>query len=293
MKKIKELKSKVQKIIQEEKEPKEIKSIIDSILLDYKDSYTVYIRNMASAIENDSKRSENMNHIMSYVTKDYREIEETMKTIQWAEEQYRKKEMEDQIVPTIQGLAEEKENNSSENVLYGLFLLDDKETIEEREKRQDDEIIERNVIGQQKNSKYINEIRNAIISEIKSSKSMVINKIKELNLNSEYSIREKAKFENEIQMIIDKASVKLNEIEPILEGQDRKICSEIIEVWDQYCEENGIRNKTENIAQSQREQFKARLSENVKVDESKALEKIEQDKEKEDYGKTLPGDLIL
>lgn len=293
MKKIKELKTKVQKIIQEEKETKEVKSIIDSILLDYKDSYTVYIRNMASAIENDSKRREDINHIMSYVTKDYREIEETMKTIQWAEEQYRKREIEDQIVPTIQGLAEEKENNYSKNVLYGLFFLDNNETVEEREKRQDDEIIERNVIGQQKNSKYINEIRNAIISEIKSSKSMVINKIKELNLNSEYSMTEKAKFENEIQMIIDKASVKLNEIEPILEGQDRKICSEIIEVWDQYCEENGIRNKTENIAQSQREQFKARLSENIKVDESKALEKIEQDNEKESYGKTLPGDLIL
>ena len=53
MEKIKELQLKVQKIINEEKEPEEIKKIVDSILLDYKDAYTTYIRNISMIIEND------------------------------------------------------------------------------------------------------------------------------------------------------------------------------------------------------------------------------------------------
>lgn len=292
MEKIKELQLKVQKIINEEKEPEEIKKIIDSILLDYKDAYTVYIRNIATTIQNDRKRSEDMDHIASYVTKDYEEIQETMRTIQIAEEEYRKKEMEEQVIPAIQGLAKEKEQKDLGKVLDGSFLLDDRETPEQREQRQDRELIEHNINGEQKHNRYIKEIKNTIISEIKSSKNMVIKKIKELELNNIYAEIQTKKFEEEIKNVVDKATIDLQRIKQILELQDKKMCNQIISQWEQYREGNKTIDKTKNTAQIQREQFRARISQNVQVDNQAAIEKV-QEGEKENNGKTLPGDLII
>lgn len=292
MEKIKELQLKVQKIINEEKEPEEIKKIIDSILLDYKDAYTVYIRNIATTIQSDRKRSEDMDHIASYVTKDYEEIQETMRTIQIAEEEYRKKEMEEQVIPAIQGLAKEKEQKDLGKVLDGSFLLDDRETPEQREQRQDRELIEHNINGEQKHNRYIKEIKNTIISEIKSSKNMVIKKIKELELNNIYAEIQTKKFEEEIKNVVDKATIDLQRIKQILELQDKKMCNQIISQWEQYREGNKTIDKTKNTAQIQREQFRARISQNVQVDNQAAIEKV-QEGEKENNGKTLPGDLII
>lgn len=292
MKKIKELQLKVQKIINEEKEPEEIKKIVDSILLDYKDAYTTYIRNISMIIENDRKRSEDMSHIASYITKDYEEIQETMKTIQIAEEEYRKKGMEEQVIPTIQSLAEEKEQKALGKVLDGSFLLDDIETPEQREQRQDRELIEHNVNRQQKNKKYVQEIKNAIINEIKSSKSMIAMKIKELELNNIYVETQIKKFEEEIKSVINKATMDIERIEQVLEAQDREICDKIINEWEKYYKENKSIDTTINMAQVQREQFRARISQNVQVDNQVAIRKVQQDESKND-NKTLPGDLII
>ena len=49
---------------------------------------------------------------------------------------------------------------------------------------------------------------------------------------------------------------------------------------------------TINMAQVQREQFRARISQNVQVDNQVAIRKVQQDESKND-NKTLPGDLII
>ena len=255
MQNIKELTVKVHKIIDSE-ENIEVQKVVQEILQEYEHYYKQYIGSIYKSIEGNTKQEENIRDIAIYAKKDYTEMEQTLKTIQLAEEEYRKKELEERIMPIIEDLVRRKQDkNTKESININTSTFSDNK---KREK-----------MKEEKNSRYAKEITNNIISEMKTSKNIIINKVKSLKLNNGYDENAKTKFEKEMQQLIEKATQKLQEIEQILKSQDQKIYNQIEEQWKQYY----VGNTYE--AQENKQKFRERITQGVNIDEKAAMREVE------------------
>lgn len=267
--------------------PKEVNEIVENIYLDYEDAYKKYLASIGRIVENNQELSVMLNNILSYAKRDYEE------------DKYSTKE--------LKGLAfEAKRNNMKEkisNIVISIFAAekskkmkdDDSNKAEEQEK--EDISLKRQMKFQRENKECVEEIRESVVSEIQSSKKSLIMKIE---VNIAKGIREKAyieyakqAFENEVNLILNKAKLELPTIaKEKMDLFDEKIVADIIEI---YRNERSIEIEKEHYIETQRGKFvgelKAEINENVAIRNIEEKQ-IELDKNGQNLKEALPDNAI-
>lgn len=280
--------SKIENIIKTQESSERIKAIINTIYSDYRDSFKRYLSQMFRIVEGNPKCEEKLLNLRYEIEKDFDEMKITIDTIQIAEEDSRKNNLQEYLIPTIRRmgtkLQEKKENT---DVLDASFLLD--ENTEQTEKQSNTEMIESAIIGKTNNFKYTNEIKNNLVSELKSSQNMIIHKMQEIITPNIDTRKAQMIFEEDINLIINNTILKSGNIRQILDERDQNMSKCISEIWDEFCKQT---NK-EETAKQQKDAFRERLSEGVHVDEEIAKRKVEEAKiENKDKLNVLPDNLI-
>lgn len=250
MKTVKELRSKIQNVIWKEQEPEQLANLIQEILVQYKECYNEYIQRVRAIIE--PNEEENVNNILKYIQRDYQETVEMLKTIELAEEGYRKKEIEEIILPTIDKITNGIQNANSESF------------------KEQDIILKEDIVKAKRNKRYISEIKSNVISELKSSKSMIIQKSKDIEVDKKKLRVLQEELERKMQVIINNASSRLDKMQLVMEERDIKMYNEILQLLEEYYKESTELelSKLKPI----RQDFIKRISENVKVDQTQIVQ---------------------
>lgn len=267
--------------------PKEVNEIVENIYLDYEDAYKKYLASIGRIVENNQELSVMLNNILSYAKRDYEE------------DKYSTKELKELAF-------EAKRNNMKEkisNILISIFATekskkmkdDDSNKAEEQEK--EDISLKRQMKFQRENKECVEEIRESVVSEIQSSKKSLIMKIE---VNIAKGIREKAYiehakqvFENEVNLILNKAKLELPTIaKEKMDLFDEKIVADIIEI---YRNERSVEIEKEHYIETQRDKFvgklKAETNENVAIRNIQEKQ-IELDKNGQNLKEALPDNAI-
>lgn len=289
MEKDKQLKVKLIKMIREINSS-DIKNIINSIFVDYNDVYKRYISNVGMIVSDDLKQEELLYNISQYTRKDYEEMISTINTVQTVEEECKKRDLEERIIQLIETMIKDRKQHVGIQENQELSTSDEEDR-KIQKRMSDEENIENSILGKIKNIEYINELKNSIIAELKSSENIIINKTKSIKGDKESLEKAKENFEAEMQLIIDKVILKMRDVSDALKVQDKRVCNEIIEIWEQYCRETENEN---NKFEEQKGQFKSRISDGVHVDEQEAYKKAKEKAEQEEKEiESLPGDFLL
>lgn len=267
--------------------PKEVNEIVENIYLDYEDAYKKYLASIGRIVENNQELSVMLNNILSYAKRDYEE------------DKYSTKELKELAF-------EAKRNNMKEkisNIVISIFAAekskkmkdDDSNKAEEQEK--EDISLKRQMKFQRENKECVEEIRESVVSEIQSSKKSLIMKIE---VNIAKGIREKAyieyakqAFENEVNLILNKAKLELPTIaKEKMDLFDEKIVADIIEICRN---ERSIEIEKEHYIETQRGKFvgklKAEINENVAIRNIEEKQ-IELDKNGQNLKEALPDNAI-
>lgn len=289
MEKDKQLNVKLIKMIREINSS-DIKNIINSIFVDYNDAYKRYISNVGMIVSDDLKQEELLYNISQYTRKDYEEVISTINTVQTVEEECKKRDLEERIIQLIETMIKDRKQHVGIQENQELSTSDEEDR-KIQKRMSDEENIENSILGKIKNIEYINELKNSIIAELKSSENIIINKTKSIKGDKESLEKAKENFEAEMQLIIDKVILKMRDVSDALKVQDKRVCNEIIEIWEQYCRETENEN---NKFEEQKGQFKSRISDGVHVDEQEAYKKAKEKAEQEEKEiESLPGDFLL
>ena len=247
--------------------PKEVNEIVENIYLDYEDAYKKYLASIGRIVENNQELSVMLNNILSYAKRDYEE------------DKYSTKELKE--------LAFEEKSKKMKD--------DDSNKAEEQEK--EDISLKRQMKFQRENKECVEEIRESVVSEIQSSKKSLIMKIE---VNIAKGIREKAyieyakqAFENEVNLILNKAKLELPTIaKEKMDLFDEKIVADIIEICRN---ERSIEIEKEHYIETQRGKFvgklKAEINENVAIRNIEEKQ-IELDKNGQNLKEALPDNAI-
>lgn len=294
MEKQQRLKVNIQKRINEEALDIKIKDIIRDICDDYGMCYERYIKEVDSIVIGNEKQEKLLLNISSATNRDKEEIYSTMETVCLVEEESRKKELENTALTLVDNMIRNKQKTATrvEDGIDTSFLDDKKESKEERESRINKEMIENTIVSPQRSSNYMNEVRNNMLSELESSKNMLITRMEmvkgdEIKLNIA-----KMKFQNEMALIMNKGKIKLTEIKQDLEEKDGKLALDIEQMWEEYSKE--IQEEIDDKSmEKQREKFRARISEGIHVDEQQAYKKAQEKiKEEEKELESLPENFL-
>lgn len=287
------LKGNIQKRIDEEKVDIKIEKIIRDICADYGMCYERYINEVDSIVRENRKQEELLLNISSATNRDKEEIYVTMETVCLVEEESRKKELENTALRLVDNMIRNNHDTATkvEDEIDTSFLYDKKESKEERESRINKEMIEDTIVNSQRNNKYMNEVKNNMISELKSSKDMLIRRMEMVKGDKTKLNIAKMKFENEMKLIINKGKIKLTEIKQDLQEKDGNLALDIVQMWEEYSKE--IQEEIDGKSmEKQREQFRARISEGVHVDEEKVNKKLKEENAYENIEKDLPENII-
>lgn len=253
-----ELKIKITKIISSSKLPDEIKQKLENIYLDYEDSCKECEKSLMRI-----GNSQKIENIINYINKDRYDMYDFINTIAKEEYDIKNSTMTDEIVNQLETLKRESKELKP-------ILFDSKE--EEKRSKENNTLehrIEKTVINDNKNRRYVKSLLGAIESEIQSSKKEVkvwLDEIKEEETSFETKLNISkivGKWEDNIEAIIKKAKKEIPEISGILEEQERSIYKYI---------ENTIQEYKENKKDIKKSTFRESLAQGVNIDEKKALQ---------------------
>lgn len=216
---IKDLLERIEKLVNNQKMPQEIKKLVDEIYINYNSAYKRFLANIQLTIQNNEIYKIQLEDIISYTNKDYENDIETSYEIEQASYLIKLEYMLDNIKNVINNIIKNKEIAK-----------------ESTEKQKDDEIIKKSAIIDVENSRCAQQIKESIISEIESSKDALIMKLSNIELNSN-----KDEFLMEIEVIKNKVIEKLMpKIKEILDTQDSQVADDIIDIYNQFIEEKEL-----------------------------------------------------
>lgn len=277
-----ELLGKIEKIIKEQPLPEEIKKSVNEIYLDYHDAYHRLLSNIGRIVEKDEKLRTELNNIVSYTNKDYEEDKNASFEIEETSYFIKLEKLAENVRSVMNNIMSNKQNSNKET-LPPILDIEEETSKERKTQLEQDETIQKYAKTDLENKECAKQITASVLSEIDSSKEALIMKLSNIkNASSEEEIRyRQGEFLKEIELIKNKAKLKLPlEIEEILRVQEDIISNRIVDIYDQYREDEKNLNS--------REKFATTL--HAQVDEEEAMKKLQ---EKGDYEiPSLPGDII-
>lgn len=256
------------KYINEQRISQEIKNVIRDTYIDYEDAYKRYLSNLEKEIGNDSKLLFELDNIASYAKREYEGDKASTKEIDDMFFEAKIDNMKEHILATMRNMLENEEHTETSKGL--------KPILDTEEEKDDSQFIRKCINFSKDNRDYALQIKESVVFEIETSKKNIISKVtknipqKEINL--EYINYATRAFENEVNIILNKAKIKVpTTIKEELDSLDDKIVSDIIDMYTN--EMHGKNNEKE-----QREEFIADLK--VKVDEGEAVKKVLEEQKK-------------
>lgn len=272
---IQELKRKINKIINDQKMPNKVKQTMEDIYKEYEQA--CFECKYALTTIMDSHNVEQIKEMQLYIRNDIEENKESINTVNKQEFEIKKEKLLERIERELDKL--EGKNAELQPILF------DSDEEEKMYKENKVNIENRNEDGLNIEA-FIREIMNNIISEIESSKKYIKSRINNIEINSKDEagiyLRNNAvkDFEENIEYIIRKIRNEVPELGKVLEKQDNVVYKYIEDAINEYEKENS----GEKTSKEKCKDFRQRISEGVKVDEGKALQKVEeksQDAEKQ------------
>lgn len=262
-----ELLKKIERVLQQPL-PEEIRKAVNEIYINYNDAYRSLLSKVERAIGNDEKLMTELNHIASYMKKDYEEEQQVSNELEEMSYSIRIERMLDNVIGSVKrGLDEEQIENSKQE-LGAIIDVEESENPEERKKEE----IERCMQGTLENKKCAKEIVESVLLEINSSQKMLLLKLSTI----EKKLPDKAwmqssqkKFKEEIETISKEAKTNTTiKIEQILNGQNKIMANQILELYEQY--------QKEGKQLTGREKFVTAL--HVDVNPQEAVKKVEEER---------------
>lgn len=282
-----ELLKKIERVIEQQTLPKEVKEAIDKVYIDYNDAYRSLLSKIEQAIGTDEKQITELNHIASYMKKDYEEEKAVSNEIEQISYSIRVEKMLDQVINALKNILHNEPIEDNKQSLLPILDVEEKSSSE----KQKEEIKKRAEVTLE-NKKCAKEIVESVLSEINSSKATLLKKlsnIEKTTSNKEWMQTSQAKFKAEIEAINQKAkTILIPQIEEILNAQDSIIGNQILDLYEEY--------QKEDKGLTQREKFASTLRAEVNPEE--VIRKIEEERrtvEKQEElteEEVLPGDVL-
>lgn len=258
--KLQNLLQNIKRLLNEDKIPKEITDIIDRIYLDYNDAYRNCLSNISHLVEENPKLMEELSHITSYMSRDYEEDIECNREIEEIAYCSKKEKNYEDIQIVIRNLVAQRGDKNRADGESLRAIID----VDEIEEDEESKTIQRNVNNDVINTEFCREIKGSILSEIDSSRKILISKL--FNISKQVDVTYvKDKFSNEVEIIKNSIQDKLFiSVKESLNEHDIDIANKIYSLYIQYIKEN-----ENEVALSTREKFVRGLQ--FKVDEQKAV----------------------
>lgn len=266
--------------------PKEITKIINEIYSNYNDAYRNLLSKVEQAIGNDEKLMIELNHIASYMKKDFEEEKMVSEEIEQMSYSIRIERMVDKVTSSIQNMLKEEQKQKDKPILAPILDVEEKDSYQ----KQTQEQIEKATQVTVENRKCAKEIIESTLSEINSSQKTLLVKLSAIEkrlLDKSWMQHSQKKFREEIEMINKEAKTKaIPQIEQILDGQSQIMANQILDLYEQY--------QTEEKPLTGREKFSNML--HVEVNPQEAIKKLEEEEEKKQQenmpNQELPGNAI-
>lgn len=265
-----ELRKKVNKIINDQNLPNEVKQKVEELYKNYEDvcSNCKYLLTTIM----DKNNIEEIEEIQQYINDDIKGDIESIDTVNKQEYEIKKEKLLERINRELNKLEEKKEDAKTLQPILFDSEEEEKNYIEGKvniEDRQTDRI---NIEA------FITEVMNNMVAEMKSSRKYIKSKIDNIDIdkNDEQRIflrnNTARRFEEDVEYVIMKVKKELPELGKVLEKQDNVVYRYIEDVINEY--EKG--NSGEKTSKEKCKDFRQSISEGVKVDEGKALQKVEE-----------------
>ncbi len=253
----------VRKYINKQKMPQEIKKIVEEIYREYEYAYREYLSELERIIENSARGLEELNNIGSYARREYEEDKATTNEMEELVFEAKINKIQEDILEKIRSESERAKNKKK---LENLIPILNEGEIEQQE---DGKFIRSDINFSRENYECALQIRESVVSEIESSKKNLIfrvtKNIPQSGENLDYINYAKRAFENEVDLILNKAKMQLpTKVKGELDLLDNKIVEDVINIYRKY-----NRNQ-EEIADTttQRKEFADGLKVEVNVDET-------------------------
>lgn len=242
-KQIREFEQRAKKILNQKKLPSEIIELVEKIYVEYQEVYKKFIQSYKLLYsDTDGKQLEYIHIIDGCMEKDYQEDKKSTETVMLMEYEIKKERLENVLnIVTKKMYKDEKYGQNQE------YKKDFEESDNKRE-----------------NFIYTSIIRNSVLSEIGSSKAVLLQKLKTLNVPSNpeymYAIRRAQNvFESDLNLITNQATIRLQQVEEVLNGDDKQFYAQIELIIQEYTEVK------EETFEKHREEFKEKLRENIDI----------------------------
>ncbi len=272
-----ELLKKIEKIITEPL-PNEITKIVNGIYCDYNTAYRSLLSKVEQAIGNDEKLMIELNHIASYMKKDFEEEKAISEEIEQMSYSIRIERMVDKVIASIQNILKEEQMKKDKPILAPILDVEEEEAPE----KQTQEQIKKATQVTVEDGKCAKEIVESMLSEINSSQKTLLVKLSIIEKrlqDKEWIQHSQKKFKEEIEMINREAKTKaIPQIEQILNGQSQIMTNQILDLYQQY--------QTEGKPLTEREKFANML--HVEVNPQEAIKKVEEEEKREKQRENMP-----
>ena len=272
MKKYQEVERKITKIIETSKLPNGVKQIVSEIYMQYKDACESCIEKL-KLLENSEKSIQTIQCIKE-------NYEEDVRTINAAIDGAYAIKGETQINDMVKQL--EYELGEKQTSLDAILF----DTIEEEKfyNENKDKIKVEDIINSRRNNEdFIERIEKEIISELRSTKKNILQKIQSCNVPNQEMERSllinriKESYTEDMDRVMQNTQINFPEVGKALESQDKENCEQIILVIEEYKE------KEEESFEEQRRKFVENNRQGVNVNEEQAIEAAN----KEQYNQSL------
>lgn len=273
-----ELLKKIEMVVKRQTLPAAVKEAVSNSYIEYQDVYRGVLSKVERAIGNDQKHITELNHIASYMKKDYEEDCEMSSEMEKTSYAIKIDTMLENIMSEINTILHSEERGQNTQRLEAI--IDVEELTEEekaiRDKQEKEESIRRSAKTPARNMYCAKEIVGSVIAEIESSRDTLVMKLQNAMKdapNSDYIKIIQARFKEEIEVVNKRAKETLTtQIKEALDDQDNQIAEEIITIYNQY--------KEIDRPLSQRDKFASALQ--VKVNPEKAIQKVQEANEQKE-----------
>ena len=262
---IQELKTKVSKIINDEKVPNEVKQKLEDLYKEYEQA-CAKCKYLLTTISNKDNMEE-IEEICQYIKDDTESNKETIDSVNIQEYEIKKEKLMERINMELDKL-------EGKTTQLQPILFDNKE----ESYRENKANIENWEADRLSIEAFINEVMNNIIIELESSRRYIKLKIDNLGINGNdeqlvlVKTNIKRRFEEDVETVISKIKKEVPELGKVLEAQNSKIYKYIEDEIKAYEKENS----QEKTSEEQVADFRKRLE--AKVNEEEAIIKADENK---------------
>lgn len=261
MKKYQEVEEKITRIIEKSKLPNGVKQIISEIYMQYKDACDSCIEKL-KLLGNSEKSAQTIQCIKENYEEDVRTINAAIDGAYAIKGETQTND----IIKQLQYILGEKQTS------LDAILFDTTEQEKFYNKNKDKIKVEDIINNRRNNEDFIERIEKEIVSELKSTKKNILQKIQSCNApkqEMEKSLlinRIKEVYTEDMDRVLQDIQRNFSEVGKALEGQDKENYEQIILVIEEYKE------KEEESFEEQRKKFVENNRQGVNVDEEQAKE---------------------